>query len=70
MGKFLSKIRPTINSGEALQAANTKVSRKVLYRRLQSPRLHRDKDYPPAADLVHQVAGFAIFGALLYIFHL
>ena len=69
MGKFISKIAPTINSGEALKATNQKVPRKVLYRRLQSSRPYDEREFVPFTDFVRQCSGFIIMGMLMYILH-
>ena len=67
MGKFISKISPTVNSGQLVESANSKVSRKVMYRRLQSPRPYEEKSTIGFFDFWHYYGGLGIVLLLVYV---
>lgn len=52
MGKLISKIAPKKDPTRHFDLANKAVSRKVLYRRLQSPQSYYERSSPGYFDFV------------------
>ena len=66
MGKFFSKISPKSDPTRHFDIANKKVSRKVLYRRLQSPQKYYEKSGPGIVDFFAYNWPFLLTVAVAY----